>query len=136
TLTPVTLCLHLSLNIVAYPLRCPPCSSLFPYTTLFRSSGLLLVVDEAPTEGGQAVDQLGRLPVLAMALGQGIQPITNRRQALAIGPGHRPADVRREAVAVEVDGIDIGTGFGHALFENLRALVDQRQQAALADFLV
>src|SRR5690606_41280935 len=88
TLTPVTLCLHLSLNIVAYPLRCPPCSSLFPYTTLFRSSGLLLVVDEAPTEGGQAVDQLGRLPVLAMALGQGIQPITNRRQALARSEEH------------------------------------------------
>src|SRR5690606_18170533 len=79
---------------------------------------------------------LGWLPVLAMALGQAIQAITNRRQALAIGPGHRPADVRREAVAVEVDGVDIGTGFGHALFENLRALVDQRQQAALADFLV
>ena len=49
-------------------------------------SCLLLVVGEAAAERGQAVDQSGRLPVLAVALGQCVEALTNGRQTLTVGP--------------------------------------------------
>ncbi|MNO91557.1 hypothetical protein D3C76_831040 [compost metagenome] len=60
----------------------------------------------------------------------------NIRQPLLIRPGHRPALVRREPVSVEVNQIDVMGRSGDAFLKNLRALIDQRQQAALQDFFL
>ncbi len=57
-------------------------------------------------------------------------------QADAVGVVHRPAAEGREAVAVEVDDVDVAGALGNAFLENLRALVDQREDAALDDVLL
>src|SRR5688572_31679874 len=49
---------------------------------------------------------------------------------------HRPAAVHREAVAREVDHVHVRGALRDALLHDLRALVDQRVDAALDDFLV
>ncbi|MNR25754.1 hypothetical protein D3C85_1429200 [compost metagenome] len=64
------------------------------------------------------------------------QALADGGQALGIGPGHRAVLVGGEAVAVEVDQVDVVAAGGDVLFEDLRAFVDQGQQAAFEDFLL
>ena len=71
-----------------------------------------------------------------MALFEETQALQQLGRAEAIGPGHGTALRGGEAVAVQVDSVDVGATGGDTLVEDLRALVDQRQQATLEDFLV
>src|SRR3712207_7056700 len=56
-------------------IRRPPRSTLFPYTTLFRSADLLREVEEQPQPEGQVGHDLGRAPVRAGAQ----RPVAQRR---------------------------------------------------------
>ena len=67
---------------------------------------------------------------------QAFQPRQQQAQPLLVGPAHRPADLVREAVAMQVHPVNVSAAAGHRCLENLRPFIDQRQQAALADFLV
>ena len=48
---------------------------------------------------------------------------------------HRPAAIRGKAVAVEIDDVDIDRAERVALFENARAFVDERIDAAIDNFI-
>src|SRR5690606_35219707 len=57
-------------------------------------------------------------------------------QPQAVGIGHRPTTLGREAVTEAVNTVDILGALGKAFIENACTLVDQRQNAALHDFLI
>src|SRR6185312_11221057 len=63
-----------------------------------------------------------------------LQPLDDLRQALDVGPEHRTAAIGGPAVAVEPDEVDVGGPRGDPFLQNLRALVDQRIEAALQYF--
>src|SRR6202011_5137919 len=56
-------------------------------------------------------------------------------EAERVGVVHRATSIRREAVSCEVYDVDVGGAQGDALLEDLRSLVDQREDAALDNLL-
>src|SRR3712207_8910694 len=72
-------------------IRRPPRSTLFPYTTLFRSARLRLGDVDSPLTALFDVEQVGRVDGAARArLGAGEEPLAGRLVRPRTGPATRP----------------------------------------------
>ena len=86
--------------------------------------------------GHQPLDKGRGLPDIAVAcLVEALDCLQYLGQPRLVGPEHRPAAIDREAVAIDIGHIDVGGAQRDAFLENLRPLVDQRQNAAIDDLL-
>src|SRR5690606_19507395 len=81
----------------------------------------------------QASSRLPEFAALGFKLADLLQYLI---QPQAVGIGHRPTTLGREAVTEAVNTVDILGALGKAFIENACTLVDQRQNAALHDFLI
>src|SRR5258708_15605754 len=91
------------------------------------------------TEGfallGETLQQRRRFPPIADALLKFAEALIHFFQTYCVGVPHGPAPMRGETVAVEIDDVDVHGTERDAFFEESRAFVHQRVDAAVDDFL-
>ena len=103
-------------------------------------------IDQAPRHPGaqgqagghQAGQQRGRRPELGVVHGVLCEPLHRLHhveETHGVGIAHGAAAPRLEAIARQVDRIDVGGSLRDPLVEDVRALVDEPQQATLHDLL-
>src|SRR5438105_3785295 len=99
---------------------------------LFRGS---LARIETATRSGEPFERRRRRPIgSAEALAQRAEAIEHMLCAQPVGVEKRAAAIARKAVAGEPYDVDVGSSENHAFIDNLRALVDHADEAALDDF--
>ena len=76
----------------------------------------------------------GRPQIGTVLLFEIFDAIENLAEAHGVGVKHGTAAPRREAVSVQVHDIDVHGAQREAFAQQLRAFVDQREQAAIDDF--
>src|SRR5262249_56727296 len=95
-----------------------------------------LIPDEPLAFGDQPVQQLARLPHIALLPLPLEQPVPNRPQADLVRPAHRAASIDRPAVSVDPDDIDVAGADRELLLEDLGALVHHAVQEATVHLLL
>src|SRR5580704_3807712 len=93
-------------------------------------------VRKRPALRRQLLQQRRGLEIVAELGLKFLEPGEHRLQSDRVGVEHRAAAIDRPAVAVDPDDVDVGGALGFTLFEDFRALVDHRIEAALEDFSV
>src|SRR5947208_5172689 len=92
---------------------------------------------ESPSFLGKFDEQGRRLPLRALvALLKSPDRRSHVVQPDGLGVEHRPAAIRRKAIAGEIDHVDVGGAQRDPFFQDIRAFVHQRVDAALDDFLI
>src|SRR5581483_5924007 len=89
--------------------------------------------------GREPREQRRRLPefrVARIGRGEALHAADHPVQPDGVRVEHRPAAIQREPVAREIHHVDVRRAQRDAFFEYARALIDQRVDAALDDFLV
>src|SRR5439155_3948444 len=114
-------------------LRVASCiSSVAATRDLFRSSSARI---ETATRSGEPLERRRRRPIgSAEALAQREDALEHVLRAQPVGVEERAAAIAREPVAGEPYEVDVGSSGNHAFVDNLRALVDHADEAALDDF--
>ncbi len=82
----------------------------------------------------QLLQERGGLPEFAVGALEFQNAVVDFLQSHGIGVPHGAAAIGRESVAIEVDDVDIDGAQGESFFEDARAFVDQRVDAAIDDF--
>src|ERR1700730_5457076 len=84
---------------------------------------------------GETLQQWRGLPPIAEAPLKFADALVDLFQADGVGVPHRSTGIRGKAVAIEIDDVDVHGAKRDAFFEEARALVNQRVDAAIDDFL-
>src|ERR1700688_4440665 len=85
---------------------------------------------------GDVVEEWCRMPMRTEFLLPGNDPLVDVLWSDRVGPPHRAAAIPREAEAEDPHDVDVTRPQRDAVAEELGALVDEREHAALDDFLV